>query len=72
MRGILMKQLAVRIKVDVKDEIRIWDVPDNTSVDKVMEYAQYEIDNEFKEVGLRYRIELIPIADVEKERENLP
>lgn len=67
-----MKQLAVRIKVDVKDEIRIWDVPDNTSVDKVMEYAQYEIDNEFKEVGLRYRIELIPIADVEKERENLP
>ena len=67
-----MKQLAVRIKVDVKDEIRIWDVPDNTTVDKVMEYAQYEIDNEFKEVGLRYRIELIPIADVEKERENLP
>ena len=72
MRGILMKQLAVRIKVDVKDEIRIWDVPDNTTVDKVMEYAQYEIDNEFKEVGLRYRIELIPIADVEKEQENLP
>jgi hypothetical protein len=67
-----MKQLAVRIKVDVKDEIRIWDVPDNTTVDKVMEYAQYEIDNEFKEVGLRYRIELIPITDVEKERENLP
>lgn len=67
-----MKQLAVRIKVDVKDEIRIWDVPDNTTVDKVMEYAQYEIDNEFKEVGLRYRIELIPIADVEKEQENLP
>ena len=67
-----MKQLAVRIKVDVKDEIRIWDVPDNTTVDKVMEYAQYEIDNEFKEVGLRYRIELIPITDVEKEQENLP
>jgi len=67
-----MKQLAVRIKVDVKDEIRIWDVPDNTSVDKVLEYAEYEIENEFQEVGLRYKIELIPITDVEKERENLP
>lgn len=67
-----MKQLAVRIKVDVKDEIRIWDVPDNTTVDKVLEYAEYEIENEFQEVGLMYKIELIPITDVEKERESLP
>ena len=67
-----MKHLAVRISVDVKDEIRIWEVPDNTTVDKVLEYAVYEIENEFQDVGLSYKIELIPISDVEKERESLP
>jgi hypothetical protein len=72
MRGIPMKHLAVRISVDVKDEIRIWEVPDNTTVDKVLEYAEYEIENEFQDVGLSYKIELIPISDVEKERESLP
>jgi hypothetical protein len=67
-----MKHLAVRISVDVKDEIRIWEVPDNTTVDKVLKYAEYEIENEFQDVGLSYKIELIPISDVEKERESLP
>lgn len=69
-----MKQLAVKVSVDVSDEIRIWEVPEGTSEDKVLEYAHYELENEFKEVGLRYKLNLIPIPikEVEKERENLP
>jgi hypothetical protein len=68
-----MKQVAVRLDVNVLSDIRVWELPDKADDKKALEYAERELDDEFRGVGFRYNVtaNIIPMDKLEAERENL-
>lgn len=65
------KKVAIRISVEVLDEIRVWEVPEETSIYEVIEMAEQEINYEFQEVGLVHKGTYKVVEDVEAERKTL-
>jgi hypothetical protein len=65
------KEVAIRIGVQVFDEIRIWKVPEETDIQEVLEMAREELSNELQEFRSAYKTNLTPVSDVETERKTL-
>jgi len=67
----LQSTQAVKISVQVKPEIRIWD--NVKDVDTMLEYARAELEREFKDVGMAYDWQIVPVPmdKIEEERKKL-
>lgn len=65
------KKIAIRVGVEVFDEIRVWEVPEETDIQEVLEMAREELSNELQEFRSAYKTNLTPVSDVETERKTL-
>jgi len=65
------KKIAIRVGVEVFDEIRVWEVPEETDIQEVLEMAREELSNELQEFGNAYKTNLTLVSDVEAERKTL-
>jgi len=65
------KKIAIRVGVEVFDEIRVWEVPEETDIQEVLEMAREELSNELQEFRSAYKTNLTPVSDVEMERKTL-